>query len=113
VYGCGDETLTPTEPMSQLIGTARLELQTCGEDTYLSELSLVLPVWQDSLASWQPDTTLAETPEWTGAPVMRRSSCGEMALPAASPSSGSGCAPADAAQATSPAARRDVRRMQV
>jgi hypothetical protein len=69
VYGCGDETQTPTEPAPQLDGALRLEVPTCGEDAYLSELSPLLPVWQDSLESWQPDTTLTDTPEWTGGPV--------------------------------------------
>jgi hypothetical protein len=70
VYGCGDETQTPTEPVTNLEIALRVEVPTCGEDAYLSELSPLLPVWQDSLETWQPDTTLVDTPEWTGGPVV-------------------------------------------
>jgi hypothetical protein len=69
-FGCGDETQTPTEPIADFSQSVLREVPTCGEDAFLSELSPLLPVWQDSLETWQPDTTLTDTPEWTGGPVV-------------------------------------------
>jgi hypothetical protein len=69
VYGCGDESQTPTSPAARLGDAQLLTVPTCGEDAYLSELSPLLTVWRDSLGTWQPGAALDETPEWTVGPV--------------------------------------------
>jgi len=71
IYGCSSDHRSPTAPTST-IGFAHalgLEVPPCGEDTYLTELSALLPAWRDSIQAWLPGVTLNETPEWTGGSV--------------------------------------------
>ena len=69
VYGCGDESGSPTAPNSRFEGSQLFDLPTCGEVTYLGELAPLLTAWGDSIEAWLPGITLAATPEWTGGDV--------------------------------------------
>jgi hypothetical protein len=71
LYGCGDDAESPTAPAPTpgLSGAKLTEVPTCGEETYLAELSPLLPVWQDSLEAWLTDVTLDDPPVWDEGPV--------------------------------------------
>jgi hypothetical protein len=61
--GCGNDGGSPAGPESTQRASFR-EVSSCGEDIYLSLLSPVLPVWEDSLETWLGDG-LNDTPAWT------------------------------------------------
>ena len=69
--GCGSDHHSPTAPASGvgLQHLETLEVPACGEVTYLSELSPLLPAWRDSLKAWQPSVTLNEPPTFAGGSV--------------------------------------------
>jgi hypothetical protein len=63
VYGCGDSD-SPMAPRARNASNL-LKLPTCGEDSYLSDLTAVtLPDWQDSVEAWLPGVALNEAPQW-------------------------------------------------
>lgn len=66
VSGCGVNGDSPSDPGAVHQGAFRVHSE-CGEPTYLSALSAVLPVWEDSIETWLADTELlGATPEFTG-----------------------------------------------
>jgi hypothetical protein len=71
VIGCGSDPGSPTAPTSSigLRSAGALDVPACGEVTYLSELSGLLPTWRDSITAWLPGVTLNETPAYSGGPV--------------------------------------------
>lgn len=71
LVGCGSDHRSPTEPYSTIgvRSAGALDVPACGEVTYLSELSSLLPAWRDSIIAWLPGATLNETPAYSGGPV--------------------------------------------
>ncbi|HET6350314.1 MAG TPA: HYR domain-containing protein [Candidatus Krumholzibacteria bacterium] len=64
IYGCADNSGSPTDPHT-FARSARLLASNCGEDVFLSQLSPVLPVWEDSIETWQGGNFLNTAPVWT------------------------------------------------
>ena len=69
VFGCAEEGTSPTAPALDRSGLKLFDLPPCGESTYLTELSLTLPAWSDSIETWLPGTSLNETPAYAGGDV--------------------------------------------
>jgi hypothetical protein len=66
LYSCSNDSGTPVEPLSRNEIARAVQVE-CGEVTYLSSLSSVLAVWEDSIEAWQGNTAmLNEPPAWTG-----------------------------------------------
>jgi hypothetical protein len=63
IYGCGNREGSPAGP-EQLNSRALRAQAGCGEYLYLSQLSPVLPVWEDSIETWL-GAGLDDTPAWT------------------------------------------------
>lgn len=62
VYGCARDGGSPTSPGEvQRVGYRAMD--SCGENVYLSQLSPVLPVWEDSIEAWL-GAGLDDTPAW-------------------------------------------------
>jgi len=69
IYGCGRNS-SPTAPMTESGRRLRLqEVPACGEVAYLTDLSALLPVWQDSIGAWLPGVTLNDPPAFAGGSV--------------------------------------------
>jgi hypothetical protein len=69
IYGCGKNS-SPTAPLTESGRKLRLlEVPACGEVAYLTDLSALLPVWQDSIGAWVPGLTLGDPPAFTGGSV--------------------------------------------
>jgi hypothetical protein len=67
MIGCGENSNSPSQP--DPLQAVRLQAQSdCGEVTYLSQLSPVLPVWEDSIETWLTAPGLLDAPPtWTEA----------------------------------------------
>lgn len=61
LYGCSSHSGSPAEPHSFRQSARALDVQ-CGESAYLSALSTSLAVWEDSIETWQNNTSLLNTP---------------------------------------------------
>jgi hypothetical protein len=55
MYGCGDDSVSPGQPNRFGVASQRTQSE-CGEITYLSSLSPVLTVWEDSIETFLADT---------------------------------------------------------
>jgi len=64
LHGCSSHSGSPTDPHFQRsVRAAQVE---CGEGAFLSALSPVLAVWEDSIEVWRANTDLLNTPPaWT------------------------------------------------
>lgn len=64
IHACGENSGSPTGPETTR-ATLRAQQSACGEPIYLSMLSPVLSVWEDSIETWLGNTALlGETPVW-------------------------------------------------
>ena len=67
VASCSDNGNSPTGPDTSNKSTRRAQVTDCGEATYLTQLSNVLPVWEDSIETWKGNTALLNTaPTFSG-----------------------------------------------
>jgi hypothetical protein len=70
LFGCSKSGHSPTAPTTVSAHNLRSqEVPACGEVTYLTDLSALLPVWRDSIQVWLPGVTLNETPAFAGGSV--------------------------------------------
>ena len=66
IYSCSSSPQAPQQ-QSNLRSSAYTSVSVCGEVVYLSMLSPVLAVWEDSIETWRGDPGLLDTaPQWTG-----------------------------------------------
>ena len=61
VVGCSENSDSPSQPLS-IQSTAQ---SVCGEAEYLSQLSPVLAVWEDSIEAWRGSDLLNSTPAFS------------------------------------------------
>jgi hypothetical protein len=67
LVGCAESGDSPAGPGASLVASTQSQIE-CGSVGYLSDLSPVLPAWQDSIETWLEDTDLLDdTPAWTEA----------------------------------------------
>lgn len=65
LQGCANHSGSPSAPQNYQ-RVARAAQSACGEVAFLSQLSPVLPVWEDSIQTWLGGTDfLDSTPTWT------------------------------------------------